>query len=122
MDAFEKSLQPILAIAEEYAWPGVEVGESWGTPALKVKGKMLIRVREPGVLVLPCELEEKEVLMLVAPHIYFELPHYKGYPAVLIHQENIEDDELAEMMEKAWRKLAPKKLIAEFDAKHSPRV
>jgi len=115
MDAFEKSFQRIKAILKEKQWPGVEISTSYSTPSLKVKGKMLVRVREPGVLVLMCNLEAKEMLMMVAPHIYFELPHYKGYPAVLVHMDKIEDDELAEMIEEYWRKIAPKKLIAEFD-------
>jgi len=122
MDAFEKSFQRIKAILKVRQWPGVEVSTSYSTPSLKVKGKMLVRVREPGVLVLMCNLEAKEMLMMVAPHIYFELPHYKGYPAVLVHMDKIEDDELAEMIEEYWRKIAPKKLIAEFDALKEQRA
>jgi uncharacterized protein YPO0396 len=36
----------VCAIA--LAWPGVERGTSYGTPALKVKGKLLTRLREDG--------------------------------------------------------------------------
>jgi hypothetical protein len=116
VDDFEKSFQKVLAVLEEKKWPGVEVSESWGTPSLKVKGKMLARIREPGVLVLMCNLEAKEMLLMVAPHIYFELPHYKGYPAILAHLDIIESDEIAEMIEEYWRKIAPKKMVADYDA------
>ena len=119
MDAFDRAFKRIRAIAKQKNWPGVEEGQSWGTPSLKVKGKMLFRVREPGVGVLMCRLEAKEMLLQVAPHIYFDLPHYKGYPAVLIHLDQIEDDEIAEMIEEYWRKIAPKKMIDEFDARQS---
>jgi hypothetical protein len=120
MDDFEKSFQRVIALLKEKKWPGVEVSQSWGTPSLKVKGKMLFRIREPGVGVLMCNVEAKEMLMMVAPHIYFELPHYKGYPAVLVHMNKIDDDELAEMIEEYWRKIAPKKLVAEFDGVTPP--
>jgi hypothetical protein len=36
------------------AWPEVEDGSSYGTPALKVRKKMLVRLREDGdSLVMP---------------------------------------------------------------------
>ena len=115
MDDYTASFDKVRAICRETGLPGLEEGQSWGTPAMKVKGKMLVRVREPDVLVLPCDLDEKEILMQVAPHIYFETKHYSGYPAVLVHLDAIEPDELAERIEMEWRKMAPKKLVAEFD-------
>jgi len=44
-------------------WPGVEEGTSYGTASLKVRGKMMVRLKEPGILVLMVDLEEKEMLM-----------------------------------------------------------
>ena len=52
--------------------------------ALKVRGKLFLRVKDAGTLVLMCPLEEKELLMEAAPHIYYETDHYKGWPAVLV--------------------------------------
>ncbi|MBP6013584.1 MAG: MmcQ/YjbR family DNA-binding protein [Alphaproteobacteria bacterium] len=92
--------------------PGLEEGTSYGTPSLKVKGKFLLRVREPGVIAIMCSLEEKEFLMRERAAIYFETDHYKGYPAVLIRLTKIKDDELAHRIGVAWRLQAPKKLVA----------
>ena len=117
MDDFTPTLEKVAALCREKGWPGIEEGTSYGTPALKVKGKMLVRVREPGILVVPCDLDEKEMLMLVAPEIYFQTKHYEGWPAVLIRMDNIDLDELAEHLEKVWRSLATKKMLADFDAK-----
>ena len=80
---------------------------------------MLVRVREPGILGIPCDLDEKEMLMQVAPEIFFQTKHYEGWPGVLVRLDKIESDELGEMLEKAWRGLASKKMIAEFDANRS---
>jgi hypothetical protein len=99
-------------------WPGVEEGLSWGTPALKVRGKMLARMREPGVLVVLCDMDEKEMLIQTAPEVYFQTDHYRGYPAILVRLDNIDPDELLERLESAWRSQATKRMIAEYDARN----
>jgi len=101
----------VRAAWQEAGWPGVEEGTSYGTPALKVRGKLLVRVREPDVLVLFCSLEEKEVLKHVAPEVFFETPHYHGYPAVLARASKIEPSELSELIERRWYEVAGAKLI-----------
>jgi hypothetical protein len=95
---------------------GVEEGLSYGMPSLKVMGKFLARVREPDVLVLMCALEEKEFLMQSNPEVYFETDHYKGWPAVLIRLSKIGDVELTHRLGVAWRRQAPKKLLATLAA------
>lgn len=103
----------VKAAAKTTKLPGIDEGTSYGTPGMKVKGKFLLRVREPDVLVLMCSLEEKEFLMQNAPKIYFETDHYKGWPYVLIRLSKIKDDELAHRVAVAWRLHAPKKLQTE---------
>jgi hypothetical protein len=92
--------------------PGVEEAPSYGMPSLKVMGKFLARVREPGVLVVMCALEEKEFLMQHNPTVYFETDHYRGWPAVLVRLPKIDDAELTHRLQVAWRRQAPKKLQA----------
>jgi hypothetical protein len=103
----------VKAAAKATKLPAIEEGISYGTPSMKVKGKFLLRVREPDILVLMCSLEEKEFLMQNQPKIYFETDHYKGWPAILIRLSKIKDDELAYRIATAWRLQAPKKLQAE---------
>jgi hypothetical protein len=91
--------------------PGVEEGLSYGMPSLKVAGKFMARVREPDVLVVMCDLEEKEFLMQMNGAIYFETDHYKGWPAVLVRLSKIDDDELTHRLRVAWQRQAPKKLL-----------
>ncbi|MDX6562435.1 MAG: hypothetical protein QOD65_2249 [Gaiellales bacterium] len=61
--------------------------------------------------------EEKQALIAADPAKFFTEPHYDGYPAVLVRLDAIEDDELAELLTDAWRCAAPRRLVAEFDAK-----
>ena len=97
--------------------PEVEEETSYGTPALKVRGKLLARMKDHDTLVVMCPLEEKEMLMEVAPEIYFETDHYKGWPAVLVRLSKIKADALKHRLERSWRVKAPKPLVKEYDEK-----
>ena len=61
--------------------------------------------------------EEKLVLIAADPGKFFTEPHYNNYPAVLVRLDAIDGDELAELLTDAWRNAAPRRLVAEFDAK-----
>ena len=58
--------------------------------------------------------DEKQLILASNPDVYFETPHYQGYPAVLIRLEVIERDELTERIEDAWLMQAPKRLAARY--------
>ena len=100
--------------------PGVEVGSSFGTPALKVRGKFMCRLRtNPDALVLRVsDLGEREALLQGQPEAFFTTPHYDGYPAVLVRLEAVDPVELAELVEEAWRLRAGKRAVAAWDAEH----
>lgn len=101
--------------------PGVEVSSSYGTPALKVKKKLLARMKEDGeTVVIPCEsVDEKEFLIATEPEVYFQTDHYRAYPHVLVRLPVVTDSRLREMLEAAWRREAPAKLVAQHDASAS---
>jgi hypothetical protein len=42
-------------------------------------------------------------------------PHYEPYPLVLIRLETVDPLELRELITEAWRREAPKRLVADFD-------
>jgi hypothetical protein len=87
----------------------VERSTSYGTPALKVAGKLFARMSDDATMVLHCPLEQKALLMEISPEIYFETPHYLNYPALLVRLDAISDEELALRLEDAWRFRAPAK-------------
>src|SRR5262245_56053059 len=68
------------------AWPEVEDGNSYGTPALKVRKKMLARLKEDGdSLVLPgVPQDERDMLVESKPQLFYFTDHYRDYPTVLI--------------------------------------
>lgn len=91
--------------------PQVEESTSYGTPALKVRGKLMCRIKDADTVVLMCPLEEKELLMKAAPDIYYETDHYRGWPSLLARIRAISDEELAHRLALTWRRKAPKKLV-----------
>jgi len=97
---------------------GVEVGTSYGTPALRVRGKLMCRLRtDPDALVMRLiDTDEREALLQSRPEVFFSTAHYDGYPYVLVRLEAIDQAELAELIEDVWRLRAPRRLVAEHDA------
>jgi hypothetical protein len=98
-------------------FPEVEVATSFGTPALKVRGKMICRLRtNPDALVLRViDLGDREALLQGQPDVFFSTPHYDGYPYVLVRLEAVDPAELAELIEDAWRLRAPKRVTKAYD-------
>lgn len=98
------------------ALPGMEEGSAYGTPAFRIKGKFFARLKEDGEsFVLKIGFEEREMLMQAAPETFFITDHYRGYPAVLVRLAAIDPGSLGDLLEQAWRQLAPKRLVAEHD-------
>ena len=96
--------------------PGVEARSSYGTPGLYVAKKFMARLREPGVMVLkPIEDDEQRFLTGTQPDVFFVTDHYRGYPTILIRLSEIDRVQMRELIEQSWRRLASRKLIAEYD-------
>jgi hypothetical protein len=55
-------------------------------------------------------LGAKEALVADDPDVYFTIPHFDGYPAVLVRLDRIPIDELEELITEAWLARAPKRL------------
>jgi hypothetical protein len=95
--------------------PQIQEGTWYGTPALFLRGKSLMRVKDAETLVFRCTLEEKTFLMEAEPAVYYETDHYAGWPAVLVRAAAVSDAELIHCVARAWRLQAPKKLVAGQD-------
>jgi len=105
----------VCAIA--LAWPGVERSTSYGTPALKVKSKLLTRLREDGeTLVVPgVGFDEREMLIEAEPAVFHLTPHYQNSPIVLMHLAKADTRAVGSLLLRRWRAVAPKRLVKEFD-------
>ena len=93
--------------------PGVEPGTSYGTPALHVKKKLLARLREDGETVaVRIEFLDRDVLLEADPAAFFLTDHYRPYPWVVMRLAKARPAVAQELLEQAWRRAAPKRLVA----------
>jgi hypothetical protein len=100
-----------------HALPGVVDGTSYGTPALKVGGKLFARLHQSiDCVVLRCELLDREILMQSAPDAFFITDHYPDYPWILLRLGVVDKRVLPELIERAWRLVASKTLVGKFDS------
>lgn len=98
--------------------PGVEVSTSYGTPALKVGGKLMARLWEDGqtLVLVKIGFDQREMLMEAEPDVFFLTPHYKDYPSVLVRLPNVAAATLQGLLHQIWREVAPRKLVKAEDA------
>jgi hypothetical protein len=90
------------------ALPGTEEGTSYGTPALKVKGKLYARLKEDGrTLVVRTTFPDRDALLQLDPETFFITEHYRDYPWVLVRLSRVGPPRLRELLEQAWRLAAP---------------
>src|SRR6195952_2697486 len=99
------------------AWPEVEDGTSYGTPAQKVRKKLLVRLKEDGdSLVMPgVPRDEREMLVENQPKVFFFTDHYRDYPMVLIRLSKAKRAIVQPLLRRQWRALASKAAVREFD-------
>jgi hypothetical protein len=92
------------------AFPHVEEGTSYRTPALKVKGKLFVRLREdPDSLVIKMPFDQREELMAADPETYYITDHYRDYPWMLVRLSKVRADALPELLQIAYRAALPAK-------------
>jgi hypothetical protein len=93
--------------------PEVEVGSAFGTPALRVRGAFMCRIRDDGeTLAIRCDLDERPFLIEANPDALFVTRHYEAWPMVLVDLSKAPDQLVYELVEDAWVERAPKRLVA----------
>ncbi|WP_029582437.1 MmcQ/YjbR family DNA-binding protein [Bradyrhizobium sp. URHD0069] len=101
-----------------FAWPEVEDGTSYGTVALKVRKKLLVRLKEDGdSLVVPgVPHEERDMLVESQPKVFYFTNHYKDYPIVLIRLSKAKRATVEPLLRRQWRSLASKAAVESMES------
>src|SRR6266436_5960761 len=98
------------------ALPGVEESTTYGSPALKVHGKLLAciavhRSAELRSLAVRVDFDDRAELLAADPDVYYVTDHYVGYNAVLVRLSRVNRDVLRDLLGMAYkfvtRKAAP---------------
>lgn len=108
--------QAVIELAQQL--PEVVEDRSYGTPALKVKGKLIARLRSEaeGGLAIRCDFIERHLLLQADPDAFYVTAHYQDHPMVLVNLAKVRWDAMPDLLEAAWRLVAPKTLIKTHDA------
>ena len=106
-----------------------------GAPALRVNKKMFARLRGEMaddldaltgapygevLMVGVGDLGEKEAVLASDPRAYFTVPHYDGYPAVLVRLAECDEAEVRELLVEAWMRTAPKRALRAYEETVGP--
>jgi hypothetical protein len=112
------------------ALPETTEEPAWGNRHWKVKGRGFVWERPlrksdlkalgddaPDGPILGARVEHlvaKEALLQDPSGVFFTIPHFDGYPAVLVLLDEIDLDGLDEVIVEAWLCRAPKRLADEY--------
>lgn len=88
--------------------PGAEDGTVYGSPAIKIKGKLLAGIpanksAEAGSLGVRIDFEQRAALLRDAPQTYYITDHYRNYPIVLVRLSRIDEGALRDLLDAAHR-------------------
>jgi hypothetical protein len=94
----------------------VEEGTSYGTPALRVRGKLFARLHQDGdAIVVRMDPEERTMRLQADPRAFYITEHYTRYPWILVRLSAIRKRDLQDLVEDAWRRVAPQRLLAAYE-------
>jgi hypothetical protein len=92
------------------ALDNVEEGASYGTPAFKVRGALIARLRDDiGALVVRMSIDDRQELIAADSQTYFITDHYLNYPWILVNLARVHPDAMRDLLRAAWRSAAAEK-------------
>src|SRR6266704_3608128 len=88
--------------------PEVEEGTMYGSPALKVHGRLLTclaihKSAETASLVVRTDFEERAALLAEEPETYYLTDHYVNHSIVLVRLSRIRADQLRDLLRLSLR-------------------
>ena len=88
----------------------VKESTSYGTPALKVKGKLFVRLHQDlDKIVVRMPFDRREEMIAADPETYFITDHYREYPWILVSLARVHADALPDLLNIAYRSASPPK-------------
>jgi hypothetical protein len=99
------------------ALPEAVEADHFGRPSFRVRGKIFVTVHEDGQGVnLKLPRDEHEALVASRPDVFGTVT-WGQLIRTSVRLEVADPEELAELVQEAWRAVAPKRVVAAFDAR-----
>ena len=101
------------------AWRVKDVVVVRRNPRLRVPDEEAIRQARGELVSVRVDPSERKALLQEDPGTFFITPHWEASPSVLVWLTTVDPAELRELLVDAWRLVAPKQLVREWDAANS---
>jgi hypothetical protein len=114
------TFETVREIAREL--PGVVEGTAYGTPAYRAGKTLFAREHDSGeCLVVRIEYDQRSMRMRADPETFYITDHYLNYPWMLVRLATVDREDLADLLEDAWRLSATKRLISARDGEQKDK-
>jgi len=115
--AKSKGVTPAQVKKIALSFPLASEKPSYNRPAFFIAKKFFTRLRadDNSLVMIVDGMETRDMMLELDPKTYHITDHYQDYPAVLVRAERITVDELKIMLDRRFRKIAPKKLLKEME-------
>jgi hypothetical protein len=88
----------------------------WGHPTFRVRGKMFASGAEGyPTMTVKASREEQAELVAARPETFAVAPYVGRYGWVEVRLSDVDEAELRELLMEAWRRTAPKRLVAAYE-------
>jgi hypothetical protein len=94
--------------------PGTEEGTAWGTPVLRVDGRIFAGIgihksAEPNSLIVRVDPAVRDEMIAAQPELYYTAAHYANYSCVLVRLSKIRRDVLEDLLRMSHQFVAAKR-------------
>jgi hypothetical protein len=105
------------------ALPEAEERETWGSATFRVRDKIFVIMGAEGVSAsIKASREDQGALIAAEPGTFSSSEYTGRFGWVTARLATAQPDEIGDLVTEAWRRTAPKRLVAKFDAGRSQPV
>ena len=98
--------------------PGTQERETWGHPTFRVDGKIFVGLADDGCsATVKTSPQEQAQLVGGDPTTFDVAPRVGRFGWVTVQLDRVDPGEIRELVVEAWRRTAPKKAVADYDAR-----